>query len=281
MTNFFSAADPKDTARADVAATPTTAHLYEIFDRSEQIATLMVALDPQQRMLYADLLYFDREHSLESLQSDVYKRARGVVQSNYLGSNGMASELRVLEASTINTEQVAHHNPEPTFSPRRLYRFWHLAAGYGALLVLLLVTGVLNRMGSSAPPPPAETRAAVAPAEAAAPLAAEEAAELPAALQPNTNGLPPSKNADNRLEVSMRVRIRPTYRSFIRTQPGPEQGESVGTLEDGAEATLLGGPVWLAGDSDTIVWWYVETNAGVRGWTPANTSQLTLLDPVE
>jgi hypothetical protein len=39
--------------------------------------------------------------------------------------------------------------------------------------------------------------------------------------------------------------------------------------------------VWLAGDSDTIVWWYVETNAGVRGWTPANTSQLTLLDPVE
>jgi len=55
----------------------------------------------------------------------------------------------------------------------------------------------------------------------------------------------------------------------------------LGFLEDGATAVIVGGPTWLLGDSDTIVWWYVETTDGVTGWTPANTSQLTLLEPVE
>ncbi|MFM7174570.1 MAG: hypothetical protein ACKO4U_16205 [Caldilinea sp.] len=294
MTNFFSAAEPKGTARVEVAASPTTAHLYEIFDRSEQIAALVVALDPQQRMLYAELLYYDRDRSLESLQSDIYKRARKVVQSNYLGSNGMASELRVLEANVINTEQVEHHNPEPTFSPRRLYRLWHLAAGYGALLGLLLLIGVINRMGGPAVPSPAETTVAVAPA--AAPAAAQAAAPaadpaadpeadpdgIPAAaLSPQTDGLAVSIHADNRLKVSMRVRSNPNYSTEILTQPDPERGEPVGTLGYGAEATLLGGPTWLAGESDTIVWWYVETEDGIRGWTPANSSEYTLLTPVE
>jgi len=279
MTNFFSAAAPKDTARVEMATSPTTAHLYEIFDRSEPIAALVVALDPQQRMRHAELLYYDRDRSLESLQSDIYKRAREVVQSNYLGSNGMASELRVLDANVLNAEQVEHRNPEPAFSPRRLYRLWHLAAGYGALLGLLLLIGVLNRMGG----PPAETTVAAAQ-PAAQPAAAQPAAPdgIPAAaLSPQTDGLAVSTNADNRLKVSMRVRSNPNYSTEILTQPDPEQGEPVGTLGYGAEATLLGGPTWLAGESDTIVWWYVETEDGIRGWTPANSSEYTLLTPVE
>ena len=281
MTNFFSAAEPKSTPRVKVEP-PTAAHLAELFERSDAI----VALDPQQRMLYAELLYYDRDRSLESLQSDIYKRAREVVQSNYLGSNGMASELRVLEANVINTEQVEHHNPEPTFSPRRLYRLWHLAAGYGALLGLLLLIGVLNRMGGPAVPSPTETTVATAPAAApaAAPATAPAAAQngIPAAaLSPQTDGLAVSINADNRLKVSMRVRSNPNYSTEILTQPDPERGEPVGTLGYGAEATLLGGPTWLAGESDTIVWWYVETEDGIRGWTPANSSEYTLLTPVE
>jgi hypothetical protein len=97
--------------------------------------------------------------------------------------------------------------------------------------------------------------------------------------QPNTNGLAVSANADATLAVGMQVRIRAGLRSFVRSEPGPESGEEVGFLEDGATATIVGGPTWLPGDIDTIVWWYVETADGVRGWTPANTSQLTLLEP--
>jgi uncharacterized protein YacL len=78
----------------------------------------------------------------------------------------------------------------------------------------------------------------------------------------------------------MTVVIDEGMRSFVRTDPGADQGQAVGYLEDGASAIIQGGPVWLPGDADTIVWWEVTTVAdGVRGWTPANTSQLTLLVP--
>ena len=56
-------------------------------------------------------------------------------------------------------------------------------------------------------------------------------------------------------------------------------GEIVGYLTEGEVVTIVDGPFWVAGDADTIVWWYVEQPTGLRGWTPANTSQFTLLAP--
>ena len=70
-------------------------------------------------------------------------------------------------------------------------------------------------------------------------------------------------------------------RSFVRTEPGADQGQPLGYLQDGESAVIQGGPVWLAGDADTIVWWNVTTASGLIGWTPANTSDVTLLIPVE
>ena len=100
-----------------------------------------------------------------------------------------------------------------------------------------------------------------------------------AQLAEQTNGLPPSQNADPNIAVGSRVQIQPQLRSFVRTEPGSTAGTPVTVISDGDTATVLGGPVWLEGDSDTIVWWYVEVDNATRdqGWTPANTSTLTLL----
>ena len=98
-------------------------------------------------------------------------------------------------------------------------------------------------------------------------------------LAGQTNNLAPSNMANDQLAVGTRVQIRPQLQSFVRTLPGPDQGDPVGYLQNGATATIVGGPVWLPGETDTIVWWYVELPDGTQGWTPANTSKLTLLDP--
>jgi hypothetical protein len=133
-------------------------------------------------------------------------------------------------------------------------------------------------------------QAAVAPAldegAAAAPLSAASAAVKSStvpekALSPQTNGLPPSRNADRTLGVGSTARIRAQLKAFVRSEPSAELGETLTFVQDGEEMTILGGPTYSQGDSDTIVWWYVQTAAGGQGWVPANTSQLTLLESVE
>lgn len=275
-----------------VVPAPSNAHYYEILDRTgHRRAGLTVLLDSQQRVLRAELCYYERYHALEPVQEEIFDRAVEIVESNYLG-NGLSSDLAVIDGTPMAQEIIRHNNPDPTYRPDRRVRIWPFVVGYAALIVILLLVGLLNR--TLLRPAPATVAlsgdAAPAVAQRAAPMAADAAA--PAAgdaattntvdpLQPNTNGLPPSVNADPALAVGMQVRIRPGLRSFVRSAPGAEAGEVLGFLEDGDTAVIVGGPTWLLGDSDTIVWWYVETADGVTGWTPANTSQLTLLEPVE
>lgn len=291
----YSSATPSagnESGFVEVALAPTNAHYYEILDRTgHRRAGLTVLLDSQQRVLRAELCYYERYHALEPVQEEIFDRAVEIVESNYLG-NGLSSDLVVIDGTPMAQEVIQHNNPDPTYRPEQRTRIWPFVAGYAALVAVLLVVGLLNR--TLLRPTPA-TAALPAVAERAAPLAASGApavGEIAAAsdstaagaadlLRPNTNGLPPSVNADPTLAVGMQVRIRPGLRAFVRSAPGAEAGEVVGFLEDGATATITGGPTWLPGDSDTIVWWYIETASGVSGWMPANTSQLTLLEPVQ
>ncbi|HAJ38345.1 MAG TPA: hypothetical protein DCL15_21960 [Chloroflexi bacterium] len=270
----------------EVVPAPTNAHYYEILDRTgHRRAGLTVLLDSQQRVLRAELCYYERYHALEPVQEEIFDRAVEIVESNYLG-NGLSSDLAVIDGKPMAQEVIQHNNPDPTYRPEQRVRIWPFAIGYAALVAVLLLVGLLNRTLLR---PTLATVALPAVAERTAPLAASAATaagdtttvETVDPLQPNTNGLPPSINADPSLAVGMQVRIRPGLRSFVRSAPGAEAGEVVGFLENGATATITGGPTWLPGDSDTIVWWYIATGNGVSGWTPANTSQLTLLEPVE
>ena len=43
----------------------------------------------------------------------------------------------------------------------------------------------------------------------------------------------------------------------------------------------IGGPEAIAGDGDTIIWWYVRTDSGIEGWVPANTAEAALLQPLK
>ncbi len=94
-----------------------------------------------------------------------------------------------------------------------------------------------------------------------------------------TNGLPPSRNAIP-MNVGDRVRLLPEYKISLRTEAGAQAGVIVSHLQDADQMTILNGPIWLEGNSDTIVWWYVRVDSGFEGWVPANTSELTLLEPL-
>lgn len=96
--------------------------------------------------------------------------------------------------------------------------------------------------------------------------------------QAQTNGLPPSNNANNDLRVGTRVRVIPGSALTLRTEPGAESGEAIGFMENAQEATIIGGPHWLQGLSDTIVWWYLRLDDGTEAWAPANDSNFTLLE---
>ena len=93
-----------------------------------------------------------------------------------------------------------------------------------------------------------------------------------------TNGLPPSRNAIP-MNVGDRIRLLPEYKISLRTEAGAQAGVIVTHLQDADPMTILNGPIWLEGNTDTIVWWYVRVDSGAEGWVPANTSELTLLEP--
>ena len=91
----------------------------------------------------------------------------------------------------------------------------------------------------------------------------------------------PVESGSQSASVGSTARIRAQLKAFVRSEPSAELGETLAFVQDGEEMTLLGGPYYSQGDTDTIVWWYVQTAAGGQGWVPANTSQLTLLESVE
>jgi len=107
---------------------------------------------------------------------------------------------------------------------------------------------------------------------------ASSGAAGPDVLIVETNGLPPSRNAIP-MNVGDRIRLLPEYKISLRSEAGAQAGVIVTHLQDADPMTILNGPIWLEGNSDTIVWWYVRVDSGAEGWVPANTSELTLLEP--
>ena len=110
-------------------------------------------------------------------------------------------------------------------------------------------------------------------------VSSSSAAAGPDVLIVETNGLPPSRNAIP-MNVGDRIRLLPEYKISLRTEAGAQAGAIVAHLQDADHMTILNGPIWLQGNSDTIVWWYVRLDNGAQGWVPANTSELTILEPL-
>jgi hypothetical protein len=231
----------------------------------------------------AELAY---DRSLPELtQSKVQRLAKKLLATGY-ASSGPDIPLYIYDlGQQFDRDSVPNRyaDDQSSGSINVIYVAVGIVALFFVVGLLFAMLNVIFRSRQEAVAPTATPPASLATSDAAAPDAVPGATATidPAAFTIQTNKLPPSRNANPNIGVNQTVRIRDQLKSFVRSQPGPDQGEALGFMQDGETAVVLGGPVMLQGETDTIVWWYVELNDGTRGWTPANTSELALLEPVQ
>lgn len=267
-------------ARSQLQAIPARYHNF-LGENGQREGRLVVLLDSQGRAMEAELAY---DRSLPELtQSKVQRLAKKLLATSY-ASSGPDIPIYIYELGqqfdrdTVPNRYAEEQGPG---SVNVLYVVVGILVLFFVVGLLFAMLNVLFRDRQEAVAPTA-TPALLAPVDAAAGAVPSITATIdPAAFTVQTNDLPPSRNANPDIGVNKTVRIRDQLKSFVRSQPGSDQGEALGFLQDGETAVVVGGPIMLQGDSDTIVWWYVQLADGTRGWTPANTSTLSLLEPVQ
>lgn len=257
------------------------------------VAGLLILLDRKHRPVRAEL----HLHTETTGQSEemALRQAMNLIEQRYPtsappGTRDARLDLRILRAyQERDTVQVGLLPGEVRERGERPpYLLWGVMGTAGILLVLAVVWLAGALFGGDDTPPvtdlPTPTPMVQSqPAEQAVQPATESGGGAPGAapaqnpFPPQTNGLASSRNALV-FELGQRVRIRPGLTLTLRSLPGADAGEQVGFMQDGQAATLVGGPVWMPGISDTIVWWYVRLDTGQEAWAPANTSELTLLE---
>ena len=279
------------------------AHYFNITDiQAWPIAGLLVLLDGKGQPVRADLHLYDELPS--HVQEAAVRQSRLVLQEGYVGVDPVP--LRILETQQLREAMdVRLAPPGERLHDARPVRWQPFAAGGLALvalaaliwLVLFLVRpggGEVTGASEATPQPPNVAASTTSPdAQGAALLnvSQQEGAvgqavvvegEGSAASDPASSPageLAPSRNARADLGIGMRVAIVPGLQLALRSEPGADAGEVVGAMSDGEAATIIGGPRTTQGDSDTIVWWFVQLDDGTQAWAAANTSQQTLLVP--
>lgn len=159
----------------------------------------------------------------------------------------------------------------------------------GNLYVLSVQLGTLYRIrwtGVAGLPAPTATQnansgAADAPSTASNPGDSSATEGNSKAEEKNSGALSTSKNADPNIAVGMRVKIRKDYAISVRSKPGDGAGRELGKMAGGEQAIIQGGPEFIPGDGDIIVWWYLRTDGGVQGWAPANSADASYLQPMK
>lgn len=286
---------------------------HPIVDEHEwPIANLLLILSPEGYPNRAELHLNPDAPTLGATDEDTLvdfalAKAETIIKRSYQSNN---PDIDKLEVRVLNIEQ---RSPPTHFDidyrgdtePRSAAGAWYLPALIAAAMILVGaiwgISTLLNRTGAGSEttvPSGSETSAEIedsAPPVLPSVVDTSEqaavnqqdaspqniaAATVPVqAAAPQTNGLPPSQNANNNLNVGQRVRVIPGSALTLRTQPGAEAGEAIGFMQNAEGATIVGGPHWVQGLSDTIVWWYVQLDDGRQAWAPANDSQFTLLEP--
>jgi len=266
------------------------------------IAGLLVLLDRKQRPVRTELhLHTDTVGQAEEM---AVRQAMNMLEQRYPsnaqpGTRDARLDLRILRAyQERDTIQVGLlPGPVADRRSRPPYLIWG-AVGIGAILLvwaLIWLVGALfggeempQVTDQPAPTAMVQSQSAAQPATNAnsanstSATTSDSTVPNPAApvetpFPPQTNGLASSRNAVP-FTLGQRVRIAPGLTLTLRSQPGADAGEQIGFMQDGQAATLIGGPVWMPGLSDTIVWWYARLDTGQEAWIPANTSELTLLE---
>lgn len=279
---------------------PIHSHYFDITDiESWPIAGLLVLLDGQGQPVRAELHLYD---NLEPhVQEAAIRQARLVLQERYAG--GAPVPVRLLETFQVREEMVVRLPPagaRPLTVPALPVQWRPYALiGAGALVLLLMfwIGFALLGGGDGGEESVAVANTPDAASQSAAQEVSEQANGSAGAIDNTTGGdgatnatnaapasgadLPLSRNARGDLGIGMRVRAVPGLRVALRSEPSADRGITLGELAGDDVATIAAGPQYTQGDSDTIVWWFVELANGTQAWAAANTSQQTLLMPAQ
>ena len=279
---------------------PITSHYFDITDiESWPIAGLLVMLDGMAQPVRAELHLYDELQP--HVQDAAIRQARLILQEKYLG--GAPVPVRILETFQVREEMIVRLPPlgarsghvasyavSRAFSLPRQWRQYGVLGGtvLGLILVVWLVIGLMSG-GRADDGSDLAATTTTANSQAQSQQAAEVSTDnntqadiepaVETASAPGDVGLPVSRNARGDLRIGMRVQPVPGLRVALRTEPGIDTGTTFGELADGDTAMIVGGPEYRQGDTDTIVWWFIELPNGVQAWTAANTSLQTLLMP--
>ncbi|MCX6047741.1 MAG: hypothetical protein NT075_21800 [Chloroflexi bacterium] len=264
------------------------AEYYNITDiESWPIAGLLVLLDGKRQPVRAELhLYEDLE---DQVRDAAIRQGRLLLESRYFSLDPVP--LRIMQnyqwRDTLQVQPTGAITVASTFD---WFQYWPIAATVvGLLLVIGLIWSVRSLRGTtSRAAAPTATSALISQNAVTATTNITAAVAPTITIQefpayPVTNNLPASTHANQNLAIGQRVRVPnqpPGMTLTLRSAPGATAGVRLGFLTDSEEATIMNGPVWTEGESDTIVWWLLNVDAGVQAWAPANTSELTLLEPV-
>ena len=252
---------------------------YNITDSNgAPLAGLLVLLDRKKRPVRAELHL--HESTTGTFYDQAVRQAQLLVADRYFGPEQLPLIVLYARLAQERIPVALQAPPPPSGLPA-----W--ARPLGLALLALIIFGALgwflnDLVGGTTNNSPAVAMSGVEPAqsEATEAVPAQPVAEQPEGRISETNGLPTSRNALP-LELGQKVQLRAGIQGItLRTLAGASAGEVIGYLEPSMQATVINGPIWLQGNSDTIVWWFVRTDSGVEAWTPANTSEFTLLEPV-
>jgi len=266
----------RSSAHADLQA--INGQYYNITDSGgAPLAGLLVLRDRKDRPVRAELHL--HESTTGVLYDQAIRQAQLLVADRYFGPGPMPLIVLYARLAQDRISVTLQPPPPPSGLPA-----WArpVALALAALLVFGGLGWFLNDLiggtDSSAPSSAAVANQSTA-AESNNTAISQPVADQPEGRVFETNGLPVSVNAMP-LDLGQRVRLREGIQGVtLRTLAGATAGDVVGYLEPGMTATLVNGPIWLQGNSDTIVWWFLRTDSGVEAWAPANTSEFTLLEP--
>ena len=220
------------------------------------------------------------------IEEAAVRQARSILQRKYAGTEPLPMRfILAIQAPEVMDVPL----PPPGARPRAAgSKSWTpLVLGVVGVIAIIALIGLgLSFVGS----PGGEAVVDEQPAGSAAQIVASEGeASSGEAASEESGGaaaatsmevLPASKNARSDVGIGVRVRILPGLILTLRSQAGPTAGEEIGYMEDGEEASVIGGPELTRGETDTIVWWFVRLDDGTEAWAAANTSEKTLLEPV-
>ncbi|MEX1018325.1 MAG: hypothetical protein WDZ49_01625 [Litorilinea sp.] len=278
-------------------------HYYNITDsESWPVAGLLVLLDSHGHPVRSELHLYEDLPS--HIQEAAVRQSRLVLQERYFGADSVP--LRILHTAQMREAmqvRLTQAQPEARTSVRPMPWQGVVVAGIFVALVLVVWGSFSWLRPTNSTDTPASPSAGLDSSGEVANLAAVPAGETegdtsvadiaagdtpageltaPASVQAVEPGqLPASRNARADIQIGMRVQILPGFSLTLRSEAGARAGEAVGFLTEEQQVVVVGGPLLTQGETDTIVWWLVELDDGTQAWAAANTSQTTLLVPVE